>query len=128
MAFFEWTEDLCVNVPVIDAQHKRLFEMAEALFIAMKAGAGHTVLEITLDDLVAYTEAHFATEEKIIAKRKCQDLEAHLREHAVLRQCAHDFQTRFADGTDLLTIALMQFMRNWLNTHIRVEDMHWAKD
>ena len=127
MAYFAWTEDLRVNEPMIDLQHKRLFALAEALFVAMKAGAGRDVLEKTLRDLLTYTKVHFAAEEQVIAQRDYPGLDAHRRVHMALTKRVQDFQDKFAAGSGAITIDLMQFLKEWLQKHIKEDDLSWAK-
>lgn len=127
LAYFEWTEDLCVNEPLVDTQHKHLFELAEALFDAMKAGAGRTVLKETLRELLEYTVVHFAAEEQLIAQRQYPGEEAHRREHEALTARVQVIHDKFIAGTATTTIELMQFLREWLQGHIANEDMRSLK-
>lgn len=127
MAFFTWTDDLRVDVPIIDSQHKRLYNLAERLFKAMQAGAGKEALTATLRELVTYTETHFSAEERVMAQRGSADLAAHRLEHNAFTAKIRDFEAKFASGNAHISIDLMQFLKAWLDTHIRQKDTTWAR-
>lgn len=126
LAFFEWTDDLSVDVPIIDAQHKRLYLLSENLFKAMQKGAGRDALAVTLRELVNYTATHFAAEERVMAQRGFAGLAAHRQEHAAFTAKILDFQTKFTAGNAHISVELMQFLKAWLDTHIRKKDTAWA--
>ena len=52
MSLFQWKESYSVGNTEIDAQHKRLFQLAEDLHTAMTAGKGKQVLTQTLAMLI----------------------------------------------------------------------------
>ncbi len=59
MPVFTWADEYSVNVPEIDAQHKKLMDMINRLYEAMENGCGSQVVGQILDDLVVYTQNHF---------------------------------------------------------------------
>ena len=61
---FEWKYS--VNIASIDAQHQKLFAIADELHEAMRNGQAGPVLAKTLDRLVQYTKTHFANEEGLM--------------------------------------------------------------
>lgn len=48
MSLFQWNESYAVGNQEIDAQHKRLFQLADALHSAMTTGKGKEALTQTL--------------------------------------------------------------------------------
>jgi len=57
---------LSVNIQSIDEQHKKLVALVNNLNDAMSSGKGQLIMGKILDDLVAYTKTHFATEERLM--------------------------------------------------------------
>ena len=44
MSMFAWNDKYIINVKEIDAQHKRLVEICDSLYIAMKSGKSKDVM------------------------------------------------------------------------------------
>ena len=74
----EWSQKLEFGLPIIDDQHKQLFDLA-----ATFAGNGNEIRVMkTLATLSDYVKVHFRAEEEMLAKLNYPDLEAHQRLHA----------------------------------------------
>lgn len=122
MGLFAWKPEYAVHIPVIDEQHKRLFEIADQLHTAMMAGKANDSLGRILDDLVAYTKGHFATEERLMSSHNYPDLVRHKAEHERLTGQVVQFQRNFEAGKVMMTVEMLTFLRNWLDKHIRGTD------
>jgi hemerythrin len=122
----EWTEELSVNIREIDDQHKKLIALINKLHDAMKAGQGKEALEGTLQELASYTVYHFQTEEKYMQKFNYPRLPSHKAEHAAFVKKVVDFQKDFAENRLGLTLDLMNFLRDWVNHHIRETDKQYT--
>jgi hemerythrin len=123
---FEWKEEFSVRMPHIDAQHQELFRLAENLYKAMSAGQGKAALEETLDRLVRYTEDHFAAEERLMRLNDYNAQVAHKAEHQALTRQVKQFQADFKSGRTTMAVPVLQFLRNWLEEHIKGSDMKLA--
>ena len=66
MAFFKWSDDLSVDVPEMDEQHKKLVSMIDELHNAMKDRHGSDIVGKIINDMVNYTAIHFSSEEKLM--------------------------------------------------------------
>lgn len=115
---FAWKDDYSVSVAAIDNQHRRLFQLAQDLHEAMLARSGKQLLAGTLDNLIAYTKTHFASEERLMEERRYPDYRAHKAEHETLTQTVLQFQKDFLAGKVALSVHLMQFLKDWLQRHI----------
>ena len=82
MAFIDWDDSFSVKVKEIDAQHKRLVDMLNELYDAMRQGKGKEVLGKIIGGLIEYTDVHFKTEEKYFDKFGYPETEAHKKEHS----------------------------------------------
>ncbi len=123
---FEWKEEFSVRMPHIDAQHQELFRLAENLYKAMSAGHGKAALEETLDRLVRYTEDHFSAEERLMRLNDYNAQVGHRTEHQALTRQVRQFQADFNRGRTTMAVPVLQFLRNWLETHIKGSDMKLA--
>lgn len=119
---FEWKSEYSVGVLSIDAQHQNLFAIARELYVAMSAGQGKSALARVLDRLIDYTRAHFAHEERLMRLADYPDLPRHKAEHDALTQRVLKFQAELASGRASMTVQVLQFLKDWLEKHIKVSD------
>jgi hemerythrin-like metal-binding protein len=105
-----------------DTQHKKLIDLINQLNDAMQAGHGADVLGKVLNELVNYTVFHFGYEEKLMGQHKYEDTPAHKAEHTKFVQTVGDFKKKFDSGNAVITVEIMNFLRDWLTSHIMKTD------
>jgi hemerythrin-like metal-binding protein len=123
---FEWKPQYSVNIASIDGQHQNLFRIAEELYAAMSAGQGKAALSRVLDRLVQYTVVHFAHEERLMNQHNYPDRVAHAAQHRALTQQVLAFQADFESGRALMTVQVLNFLKDWLQHHIAESDRKYA--
>ena len=126
MALMNWESKFSVKIKEIDDQHKKLFDLINSLHDAMKAGKGKDALGKVLTELVDYTVYHFGTEEKLFQKYGYPETAAHKKEHEALKKQAGELKTKFEKEGGVITIEVMNFLRDWLNNHILKIDMKYS--
>jgi len=126
MALITWSDTLSVKVKQFDDQHKKLVDMVNQLFDAMKTGKGNQVMGDILKQLIAYTQTHFAAEERLLKQYAYPDFEAHKKEHNALVMQVLDLQKQFQEGKPVLTQNIMTFLRDWLSRHIQGDDKKYG--
>ncbi|MCW5210725.1 hemerythrin family protein [Desulfobulbus sp. N3] len=126
MSLIKWNDSFSVNVVKIDQEHKKLFEIVNELTDAMKAGHGKDVLGNILDRLISYTASHFQLEENYFQQVKYPDAAAHKKEHVAFVQKVTDFKKEFDDGRATVSVNILQFLRKWLQTHIKGTDQKYS--
>lgn len=126
MALITWSDTLSVKVKQFDDQHKKLVDMVNQLFDAMKTGKGSQVMGDILKQLIAYTQTHFAAEERLLKQYAYPDFEAHKKEHNTLVMQVLDLQKQFQEGKPVLTQNIMTFLRDWLSKHIQGDDKKYG--
>lgn len=122
MGFIKWNDQYSVGVRVVDEQHKKLINLVNQLFDAMQVGRGKDVLGPVLTELVNYTVYHFNTEERLFRENDYPDYGIHKQIHDDLTNKATQLKTAFDQGNNLISIEVMTFLSDWLNTHILEED------
>jgi len=122
----DWTSDLSVGVPSFDEEHKVLVNYINELHAAMTAGKGSDALGKILGDLITYTGTHFAHEEAAFAKAQYADTAAHKAKHEALVKQVLGFQAEFKAGKTTLSLTLLKFLKDWLQTHIKDEDKRYG--
>jgi hemerythrin len=122
MALISWSNMLSTGVAEQDNQHKKLIELINQLNDAMQAGHGADALGKVLTELVNYTVMHFSYEEKLMAQHNYENTAAHKAEHAKFVQTVGDFKKKFDAGSAVVSVEVMNFLRDWLTGHIMKTD------
>jgi len=125
---FPWREAYSVHIPQIDGQHQQLVALINELHGAMLQGTGGDALGRILNDLVRYTQSHFAYEEALLQQRGFSAFAAHRAEHQKLTGQVVELQQRFRAGKVVMSVPVMQFLKDWLANHILTRDMQYAKE
>ena len=126
MPLFQWTPELSVNVKEIDNQHKQLVNLINLLHDSMKSGKGKDVMGKVLNDLTDYTVYHFGTEERLFQKYGYIEYPQHKKEHDDLTKQVLDVKSKFEVGQTTVTIEVMNFLKDWLNNHIKHSDKKYS--
>jgi hemerythrin len=126
MEIFAWKPEFSVSVSVLDAQHKRLFALAQNLQDAMRAGRDRDVLANCLGNLVAYTNIHFAEEESMMERHNYPELRHHQMQHALLLKKISEFQNMYNSGNAVIMLELTNFIQDWITTHIMQTDYSYG--
>jgi hemerythrin len=123
---FEWKNEYAVNIQSIDAQHQQLFSIGRELYAAMSTGQGKTAVGKVLDRLIQYTASHFAHEERLMQMHKYPDFAKHKAEHDALVKQVLKLQAEFHSGHSTVTVQVLQFVKDWLEKHIKGTDRQYA--
>jgi hemerythrin len=126
MPLIEWDDRFSVNIKEIDEQHKKWIDMLNALYDAMKQGKGREKLSDILEGLVQYTRIHFTTEERILERNGYPFFDGHKKIHDDMVKEVELLKLRFDSGETMLTIDVLQFLKNWLTDHIMRTDKNYG--
>ncbi|HET6718820.1 MAG TPA: bacteriohemerythrin [Rhodocyclaceae bacterium] len=121
MTIVEWGPELEIGITEIDYQHRNLVSMLNALHNAIDAGEPREHLGEILEELDLYVINHFATEERVMERLHFEFTAQHRLEHRDLAQAVQFHREAFARGEDSAP-ELLQFLINWLMTHIAGSD------
>lgn len=127
MALMNWTDDLSVRVQEIDDQHRKLIQQINTLHEAMKTGQAKQTLEATLQELAAYAVYHFQTEEKYMQQFGYPGYLTHKMKHDAFVKKVVAFQGDYKAGRLELSLDLMNFLKDWVSTHIRETDKQYSE-
>jgi hemerythrin len=125
---FPWRPEYSVGFEEIDRQHKLLVKLINDLQEAMYEGRGRDALAPILDDLVHYTETHFAFEEKMLQAGGFTKLVEHQAEHQKLTEQVCELRDQLRSRKIVLTTTVMRFLKNWLADHIMQHDQAYARE
>ncbi len=125
MGYLKWKDKYSVNVAEIDEQHKKLFDLVNAMYDAMHAGKGSDMIGTVVDEFVDFTDYHFKAEERLLLQHGYPDFDFHKEMHDTLVRKAQSLKEAFDSGNSPTTIEVMLVMANWLNIHILDEDQKY---
>jgi hemerythrin-like metal-binding protein/PAS domain S-box-containing protein len=118
----EWNDSLQTGHGAIDSQHRKLVDMLNRLADAMATGKGRELCDTVLDELIEYTQTHFAAEEQLMASHNYPKLAQHKAKHETLVKDVLAFKAKCEAGAMGLPISLLQFLKDWLTNHIKGTD------
>ena len=126
MSYLPWSDKYSVNVKEIDEQHKHLVGMINALHEALVAGRGKEAQGKIISEMVDYAAVHFGTEEKYMQLYKYPGHGNHKAEHDSFSVKAADLKARVDGQGFVLTLTVLNFLREWLQNHIMVTDKQYS--
>lgn len=126
MALITWDQSYSVKVKRCDDDHRKLFDLVNALNDAMRVGKGNTVVGKIVAELGNYTKTHFKTEEALMAQTKYPALAGHKVEHQKFVAQVDQFQKDLDDGVAGDSVAVLEFLKDWLTKHIRQVDQNYS--
>lgn len=116
-----WNDDQYgTGVPVVDAQHREMFDHIERMILATEVVEKEKEFADMLEFLSGYVVEHFRCEEQAMEERGCAALDDNKKDHEVFLEKLRDIQARYAqDGnTRPLREELMALTVQWLESHI----------
>ena len=127
MDHFKWTQKMSVGVPVIDAQHKKFFELLNSIEDALIKGEGDDAIFEILRELVQYTQFHFQAEEDFMKERFFKDYPEHRAEHMNFTEHVKTLVRKYRANEGVDASEIRHFMVDWLSKHIMNCDQKYAK-
>lgn len=125
MVFFQWAPEYNTNVEIIDKQHQRLVEIINDLYTAVMEIRGQEVIKGVIKSLVEYAIIHFRTEEEYMLKYNYPGYGENKKEHENFSAKVADLQAQAKKDDFILSIDVLNFLKDWLQHHILVVDMQY---
>jgi hemerythrin len=126
MPLVTWDVSYSVKVKKCDDDHKKLFAILNSLHEAMSAGKGSQMLKQTVSELLDYTKFHFSGEEALMQKTNYPALAAHRAQHKDFIGRVENFHKDLEMGKMGQSIAVLNFLKDWLSNHIKQTDHQYA--
>ncbi|WP_421902457.1 bacteriohemerythrin [Maridesulfovibrio sp.] len=123
MSMLMWSDSLSVSIAEIDEQHKGLVEMVNRVHDLLVSGesARPQVLEV-IEDMRRYSVEHFGTEERYMDQYEYPEAPAHKLKHQEFIDKVTEIESGCAAGTCVLTMDILNYLSEWLVTHINDTD------
>ena len=130
MTYFEWTGAIEIGHAELDAQHKRLLELGEAVVASLIDPIERRPDAAPLRSLIDYAEEHFAYEEDLMRSADFPQADQHAKHHASLITELRTYFSRLQRGEHSNPVGLISFLWNWIALHIDSADRElvgWLK-
>jgi hemerythrin len=126
-----WGEDLSVGHPVLDEQHRAIFDLLGEAQDLWRRGEGVSRLGPLLSRLGKLLEKHFPQEEAVLAASGYPKLQEHAAEHRIALSDLRDICNRFKGGADAAGLApgwvVLEFIFRMAVGHVLASDAGYAE-
>lgn len=123
-ADFDWAELIKLGHAEIDAQHDRMFLLADALVESLVAAAAGGTTRNPLELLHAFIDStyrHFQFEEELMRSEGYPEAERHAQEHGALLKRIAEHSYMFELGQRNIA-QISKFLRVWIGQHVDATD------
>lgn len=127
MAWYEWNKELDIHVTEMNDEHKVLIGLMNRLHEEMQTGKPKEALQKTFGELVTYTRRHFEDEEQYMYSINYPGLSTHKLIHAKLLNQLDGHYDAFQRGHGGVGPQVFEFLKVWLNAHIKGIDMQYGE-
>lgn len=114
-------------VKKIDEQHKFLFEIINDLIREISSTPKEESVKAIIGKILEYKKVHFATEEKYFEEFNFEGAAEHKEEHRLFGEEVEKISAAHAGDYIGLAFALVDFLENWLITHLMSTDQKYKQ-
>lgn len=123
---YHWNDTYKIEVPKIDEQHEKLFDLAEELYVLFKdefcIDKYDKIVE-KINGLKEYTIFHFNTEEAYMQEIGYKKFLSHKVDHDDFIKTVTNINLDMIDeGHDDFILELLTFVTTWISDHILQKD------
>jgi hemerythrin len=128
LQMIEWTNAISTGVADVDADHKKLIDLLNQIFISSYAGVSSEMLDKILKELMDYTIYHFDREEKYLSSSSYPFLSEHHAQHEKLKDQLREIISKVNESNlENLSDETYAFLRGWLVDHIKIHDLRYVE-
>lgn len=127
---FPWNENFETGIEEIDVQHQQLVKLVNQLASHLAFQADLPRLDKIFDELAAYTQYHFATEEKIwhaVLPGDAWEIEHSKTHQSFIEDVMRLRNAQGAQSIDVTVEEILSFLCQWLAFHILYSDRRMAQ-
>jgi hemerythrin len=123
MALLALNDQNSIGVKAVDDEHSALMGLLNDLHAAVMKGQAQSLTFPLLCKLTDATRAHFTSEEAMMADSSYPGMVLHVLKHQYLMEQVEALIARCNRGGFNLDDHALNFLRDWLITHIQKEDL-----
>ncbi len=126
---FPWNNQFNTGIEIIDSQHKKLVEILNKLARTVAFDSKEISINDALDELLDYTEYHFATEEAIWNSHFHYDAleEEHIAIHKNFTETINKLKLQLKESSiNEISQETLSLLSKWLASHILESDRYMS--
>ena len=123
---FFWRPEYNIKIKEIDADHKKIFDLAENIYVSIRKKNSKDILEREIEYLINFSEEQFRNEEELLKKYEYPEYKDHCKKHGILMKKLRNIQSD-VDVYEYSDEDLVKLLRDWILNHIFEEDRRYAK-
>lgn len=124
MTELQWSPKMNIGIDVIDKQHQQIVDYINRLSEAIKRNERREILQV-IDDVIDYTQSHFAFEEALMADAGYPALQVHQKIHELFAHRVLRLKERYEHNEEI-TGELQTMLCRWLSNHIQHDDAAYS--
>ncbi len=125
METIKWSDGFSVGVAEMDRQHQKLVAMINRLIREQKVLTDAATIAELLTEMTDYALEHFRAEEYLMSEYGYKYKDKQTQQHEAFITKTQGFYSATNIGTNILSKALLDYLRQWLVSHILDEDMKY---
>ncbi len=119
----KWSNRLSVNIPQIDAEHRRFMQLADEFNEVIALGKSLAEIQKCMQTILDDAEVHFHHEESLLREWGYPDTEAHTQKHAQVLLELRGIMENIQGGAESAWVEAGLQVKRVLIEHILIEDM-----
>lgn len=127
MDIINWKNEYSVGVAEMDGQHKKLITMINRLIADQNSLTDPKTIAELLTEMTDYAQVHFRAEEYLMAEYGYEHKSQHEKQHQTFMDETMAFCAASDIGPNILSVALLEYLKTWLVNHILEEDMQYKE-
>ena len=127
--YVTWSNSYSMGIKEIDDQHKGLLGFVNDLHNHATGNEKEEreYFKEVIQQAVEYVKTHFATEENYMVAAKFPGYTEHKREHDLFVRTIVKTVNDYQAGKRLTLTYLARFLKDWILSHVAVEDVQYAR-
>jgi hemerythrin len=123
-----WSNSYSMGIKLVDDQHKGLLNFVNDLFNHATGNEEEerAYFKEVIQQAVQYIKVHFHTEEKLMVSTKFPGYMKHKKIHDEFTKTVVKSVQDFEAGKRLVLEKFAYFLKDWVLTHVAVEDVQYA--
>jgi hemerythrin len=111
----------------IDSEHDVQMQLLDSLSHALQQVDGLSPANYILDQFIEFSDIHFLSEQLVMRLHGYPGYEPHLEEHTRLMKKVREIRSSVNSGEAKIGFQPVQQLREWLLTHIAIEDVAFGE-
>jgi hemerythrin len=126
MHLIEWDYTYELGIETIDGHHRQLIELLNQTYDLLLHSADKAEIQTILQELLRYTEYHFAAEEQLMNEAGYKGLVPHIAKHDGFKDRLAVLLEDYRSGSPDVNTDMVLFLSVWLRKHILHDDRKFA--